>query len=77
VRGDRPQQSAPNREHDDEKASTGRGAEELPSFLAKRGFGRDDHVGAPKDCFHFRCIHSVPGDVANVVDVPIEALAPV
>jgi hypothetical protein len=63
----------PNREHYDQITSGRRCPEKLPAFLAARIFCGDDHVGTPDCLLDFRRVNSMPVNMADIVQIPIEA----
>ncbi len=69
----RPQSFIPNREHYDQPSSR-RCTEKLPSFLAADVFCRDDRVGPLDRFLDFRRVDSMSGNMADIVQIPIEAL---
>ena len=44
-----------------------------PSFLAGRVFCRDDRLGPLDRFLDFRRVDSIPGNMADIVQIPIEA----
>ena len=71
--GDRPQSLVTNREYYDQITSGCRCTEKLPSFLATHVVRGDDRVGPPDCFFDLRRLDSMPGNMADVVQIPIEA----
>lgn len=69
----RPQPFIPNREHYDQILSGRRCAEKLPSFLAAYILCGDDRVGPLESFLDFRRVDTMPGNMAYIVQVPIEA----
>ncbi len=69
----RPQAFIPNREHNDQVASCRGCTEKLPSFLAGHVFCGDDRVRPVNRFLHFRGVHTMPVNMADIVRIPIEA----
>src|ERR1039457_2087084 len=73
VRGNGPESVIPNREHHDQITPVRGSAEKLPSFLAVHVFCGDDRVRPFDGFLDFRRVDPMPGNMADVVQIPIEA----
>src|ERR1039458_6763505 len=63
----------PNREYYDQISPRRRCSEKLPAFLAARISCGNDRVGPPDGLLDFRRVNSMPINMADIVQIPIEA----
>ena len=73
MRGNGPESVIPNREHHNQITSGCGSAEKLPLFLAARVSCRDDHAGPFNGFLDLFRVDPMPGNMADVVQIPIEA----